>query len=292
MHMNAYCQKCLLDKRLSACPPDAAPERVEVYRQRVQALVSDGAQLSTPEVDYAISLVYRELFGPGRDFTALNAHFNDLMLSLEPDMRSDVRRAADPLAREVQYAMMGNFIDFAALDNVEESRLRALLNGVADVPVDAGALAALREAATNARRLAFFTDNCGEIVADKVLIGALKALNPRLTVTVVVRGEPTGNDATLADAHQVDMASVADAVIGNGTGIAGNPMGRISPEALAAARGADVLIAKGQANYESMSGCGLNVFYIFMCKCALFMDRFRVPQYSGILTRERDVPRA
>ena len=286
MRMNAYCQRCLRDKRLNAFPRDAAPERVEAYRQRVTELIRSGTHLCTPEVDYAIGQVYRELFGAPRDFSAINHHFNALMLDLEPDLAANVARAADPLARAVQYAMMGNFIDFAALDNVEEGKLRALLDGAADVPVDAGMLSALREEVTGARSLAFFTDNCGEIVADKVLLRALRALNPGMSVTVVVRGEPTGNDATLADAAQVGLDTVADRVIGNGTGIPGNPMGRISPEAGAVARSADVLIAKGQANYESMSGCGLNVFYIFMCKCALFMDRFRVPQYSGILTRE------
>ena len=48
-----------------------------------------------------------------------------------------------------------------------------------------------------------------------------------------------------------------------------------------------MLIAKGQGNYEGLSGCGLNIFYIFLCKCSLFMEHFGVPQFSGMLVRER-----
>ena len=49
---------------------------------------------------------------------------------------------------------------------------------------------------------------------------------------------------------------------------------------------ADLIISKGQANYEGLSGCGRNIFYIFMCKCELFINRFKLPRFSGVLTRE------
>ena len=132
-----------------------------------------------------------------------------------------------------------------------------------------------------------FTDNCGEIVTDKLLLRTLRRLNPALSMTAILRGAPAGNDATLEDARQVDLTAVADHIMGNGTGIPGTPLNRVSPEALAVIRDADQLISKGQANYETLGGCGLNVFYIFMCKCELFTERFGVPRFSGILTRER-----
>jgi len=64
------------------------------------------------------------------------------------------------------------------------------------------------------------------------------------------------------------------------------PEGRVSEMCRRAMDEADVLISKGQANYETLCGCGLNIYYIFMCKCRLFMDRFHVPQFAGLIVRE------
>ena len=75
-------------------------------------------------------------------------------------------------------------------------------------------------------------------------------------------------------------------VIGSGAAVEGAVLRCLSAEALAAVAGADAVIAKGQANYESLGGSGYPVFYIFMCKCSLFTERFGVPQFGGILTRE------
>jgi len=79
---------------------------------------------------------------------------------------------------------------------------------------------------------------------------------------------------------------VAHAVIGSGCDLPGAVLTRISAEARAEVDAADVIIAKGQANYEGLSGCGRNIFYIFMCKCDLFIRRFNAPRFSGVLTKE------
>ena len=91
----------------------------------------------------------------------------------------------------------------------------------------------------------------------------------------------------MEDAAQVGMDSLAR-VIGNGTALDGTVIRKMPAESRLVLENADVLIAKGQANYETLHGCGLNVFYLFMCKCDLFTERFHVPQFSGILAAERD----
>ena len=285
MLMNAACARCLLDKKLDAFPADAPAAAAEEYRRRVRALVEGNTTLSSPEVDAEIDHIYERLFGPRVDYAPIKRRFNALMLDLEPSMRRGVQAAEDPLARAVQYAMAGNFIDFAAMDSVDEGELRRLLDRAGEIPVEARALEELRGALASAKNLVYMTDNCGEIVADKVLMATLRALYPSLDITAMVRGAPVVNDATLEDARQVDLEAVAR-VIGSGCGYAGNPLPRLSGEARAALADADVILAKGQANYETLNGCGLNIFYLFMCKCDLFMERFHVARFAGMLTRE------
>ena len=286
MIMNAHCAKCLMDKWLEATPAEAAPPLRAAYEGQVRALIEGNRTLSSPEMDSALIDIYTAHFGPGVDYGPIKRRFNALMLALLPEMRADIESAADPLERAVQYAMTGNFIDFAAMSDVDEDKLRGLLKAAGDVPVDARALAALRREALRARRLLFMTDNCGEIVTDRALIEVLGRLNPDMEITVMVRGAPVVNDATLEDAEQVGMAETAHRIVGSGCGIAGNPLNRISDEARRAIDAADVMISKGQANYEALNGCGLNMFFIFMCKCQLFMDRFHVPRFAGMLTQE------
>lgn len=220
------------------------------------------------------------------DYSKIKKFFNTLMLTLENKMREEVRASKDPLCRAMQYAMGGNFIDFGAMGAVDENKLCEILDGSCDIEIDMGVLEELRADIKKAKNIVFFTDNCGEIVADKVLMNAIKGENPDAHLTAIVRGAPILNDATLEDAEQVGLELVADKVIGNGNGIAGNVLSRASSEAMAYINKADLLISKGQGNFETLSGCGLNVYYVFMCKCDLFVNRFNVPLYTGLLKKE------
>ena len=94
------------------------------------------------------------------------------------------------------------------------------------------------------------------------------------------------NDASIEDAEHVGMSDVAD-VIGNGTRIAGTSLNKISREAREILEKADVIIAKGQGNYETMSGCGLNVYYMFLCKCDYFVERFQGEYLEHMFIKER-----
>ncbi len=286
MRMNDGCRRCQLNKKLNAYPAGATEEQIREYQSTVKDLVNNSGKASSPETASRISAVYRKLFGPEKDFTEIKAHFNALMMELWPDMQASVREAADPLERAVQLAMTGNFIDFVALAEVDENKLRRLLADAHRIAVDRIMLEAFRQEIIRACRMVYFTDNCGEIVTDRLLMETIRSINPALQVTAILRGEPVANDATLEDAEQVGLGETAQKVMGSGNDIPGAVIERFSGAASEEIQRADLLVSKGQGNYEGLSGCGLNIFYIFMCKCTFFMERFGVKQFTGILTRE------
>ena len=277
----------MLNKHLNNYPADAPKELVREYQEALVELTQQSGAVPTgPEVFHQVKETRKRLFGEGEmDYTQIKRHFNDLMLGLEEELEHRVLASEDPLKSAVQYAMMGNFIDFAALDRVEEGKLMELLDRAPVIGMDEECLALMREQAAVSKTLTLITDNCGEIVMDKILLRQLKRLNPDLAITVIVRGAPVANDATMEDAQQVGLTELGRCM-GNGTATDGTVLRILSREAREAIVKADMVIAKGQANYETLYGCGCNVFYIFMCKCMLFMDRFKVPQFTGILTRE------
>ena len=115
----------------------------------------------------------------------------------------------------------------------------------------------------------------------------VKKMNPQAKITAIVRGAEVLNDATLMDAEQVGLSDVAY-VIDNGNDIAGTALEEIEGEPKELIKSADVILAKGQANFETMQGCGLNVYYIFMCKCEMFANMFGVPRFTGMLLNDKN----
>ena len=288
MELNAGCKACLTRKWLGKCPPEASPEAAEAYRDAINALMESDPRATSPELDCRLAALRASMFGPGEDYGPIKRHFNALLMAMEPELYDSAMRADEPLRRAVQYAMTGNFIDFAALDSVDEGKLRELLDRAGDIPIGDDVMQAFKSAVLKAKSVVYILDNCGEIAMDRVLMRVMKAMNPGMKLTAVVKGGDIVNDATREDTEQVKLDAVADSIVDTGCAIAGVPERQISEACREALEGADVLISKGQANYETLCGCGLNLFYIFMCKCQLFMDRFGVPQFSGLLVRERD----
>lgn len=289
IRLNPECVSCLIKKQIDNYPPGiSADERMD-YMQSLLRIVSDAPKtMSAPEIMDSIYDLHRERFGPLKDYTEIKRHFNKLMLGVLPKLSSELENSAEPLIDAVRYAMTGNFIDFAAMDNVDEDKLSGFLADAKNIPIDEHEYTALKNDIMNGKRLVYLTDNCGEIALDKLLISVIRKIDPELDITVIVRGHDVVNDATLDDARQVGLTDELT-VLGNGSTVAGTCLDLISPEARSAIESADLIISKGQGNFETLHKCGLNVYYIFMCKCDMFARRFNVPLYRGILINDKTV---
>ena len=294
--LHPECVSCLIKKQIDVYPKSASREQALTYMRRLGELMAAlPDRAGGPVIMEAITDIRREVFGPDaasveRDYGAVKTHFNRLMTDVvaSAEIYSRVFACDDPLRAALGYAMTGNFIDFGAMDSVDEGKLRALLD-TASERVDAvdPAYRSLKRDLSEARRLAILTDNCGEIVLDKLLTAVIHALYPDLAITVLVRGGDVLNDATMEDAAQVGFDRMEGVrVLGNGDRLAGTDIDRISPEAREVLVSADLILAKGQGNYETLRGCGLPVYYAFLCKCRFFADRFGVPVYTGMLVME------
>jgi len=130
------------------------------------------------------------------------------------------------------------------------------------------------------------TDNCGEIVLDKLFIREIMKQYPQLKITTIVRGGAVLNDAQLEDAKQIGLTELV-AVLDNGNNIAGTWLEEVALPAKQRIEEADVILAKGQANFETLRGCGLNIYYIFLCKCEMFARQFEVEKFTGMLVNEK-----
>jgi len=128
------------------------------------------------------------------------------------------------------------------------------------------------------------TDNAGEIVFDRLLAETLQEKYPHLEITFLVRGANVANDATRADA---ETAGITFPVIDSGNAIGGTSIKHICQEAKDALYSADVVLSKGMGNTESLYGCGCNVYYAFLVKCARLAEFFEAPLMKPLFVREK-----
>lgn len=285
--LKAECVGCIAKKYMEKHPEGISEEQKRIYMQRVLKVVSEASpDHSGPVMVYGINQVRKEMFGIADDFEVEKQYFNEKMLACEAKLEQKIMEAEDALKLAIQYALIGNYIDFGAMKVVDEAYLMQTLEQAQIHELKKEEYDAFREDLNQAKRLVYLTDNCGEIVLDKLLIKTIQRLYPKVEITVIVRGDAVLNDATLEDAKQVELTEMVR-VIGNGNGIAGTWLDAVSEEAKACIDEADVLISKGQANFETLQGCAKNIYYMFLCKCDMFVRIFDVPKFTGMFINEK-----
>ena len=289
MKVSAECMHCLVKRQAENIKKYPDEEKKAEYLGKVLGIIANNAaEEPAPVLLSHIGRLHEEYFGKPFSFDELKKGYNAMLLEKEDEIRTKISEAADPLVLALRFAQIGNFIDFGAMDSVDDAKLMEFLEQAEKLPLSEETYAKFTENLKTARKLVYMTDNCGEIVLDKLLLESIQKAAPHVECTVIVRGEPVLNDATMEDALQVGIEKCGK-VIPNGTNIAGTYIPWVSAEAKKALDEADILISKGQGNFESLHGCGLNIYYLFLCKCQWFMGRFGLPQYSGVFINEFDL---
>lgn len=289
MQFPVECIECLVKRHAAMAKKADTPERGLAYMREVLRIIADAPEgVAVPYLTPLLAdAAKRQLGAAGMDYAAVKAESNRVMEQLLPGLRERVFADSDPLRAAMSIAVTCNYIDFTALyGRVDFGELETLLDSALENPLQNGALERFREELRAASSLLILCDNAGEIYADRLLGEALKKEYPRLRLTYAVRGKPAVNDALREDALQAGLDKLGD-VIDNGTGISGTELGCIGAELKEALYSADVILAKGQGNLETLFGCGLNIYYAFLCKCGRFCDRFGVPPLTGMFVSEK-----
>lgn len=273
------CAKCLYDKQRHLTDD-------REYLKEVKNIIdSRGEDDTSPYLVYLFNEVYRRRFGERASYKEIKKKYNDLVLSMEKDLRQKIEGADNPLEAALAYARIGNYIDFGAMNSVDENTFLSLFDDAGIQERDRSAIDSFEKQLSYANSFLLITDNCGEIVLDKLFVEQLEKRFPGLEIKVMVRGREVLNDATLEDACYVGMDKLTE-VISNGNAVAGTVYDMLPDEAKKVLDTADVILAKGQGNYESLCRQGRHIFYSFLCKCELFTSRFNVPRLTGVFVEE------
>ncbi len=289
--LRSECIACLLRHHINAAPKTAPEDKKREFLQKLLGILASAPEdISTPLLIEQVVEMRKDYFPIGNEYAEIKKYYNSMMMEYEEEVEQKIISSDDPLKTALQFSMVGNFIDFGAMDSIDENRLHELLMTYHDISVDETELKKLKSELKTARKLVLLADNCGEIVMDKLLLREIERECPQTEISVIVRGEPVINDVTMEDAEQVGLTKEFT-VQGNGSGICGTVPERLSPEAGKLFEEADVILSKGQGNFEALHHCGKNVYYVFLCKCEMFAEMFKVKQFSGILASDEKVRR-
>ena len=258
------CIPCFVRQGLDAARLATDDERI--HEQVIREVLRLGAPLdfwpnATP-IGQKIHRLIRGLINNGDPYRQAKEQFNNLALRLYPELEERVRGSEDPFETAVRLAIAGNIIDLGVKTSLPESDVEKTIEQSLTASFDDSQIRALKDAAARAENILYLADNAGEIVFDRLLIEQL----PTEKVAVVVKGEPVINDATMEDAKTAGLTDIVE-VIDNGSDAPGTILETCSQRFRDRFENADLILAKGQGNYETLSDLDENIFFILKAKC-------------------------
>jgi len=281
------CLICQLERNVATARKLGTEEQATAFAKDLMKLLADAPDgVSAPFFTPGVAKLFQKHYGLDADrYKQEKQNSNAFILARMDRIREKVVSASDPVKAGLQFAILGNYIDFAGLrGEVSFEKLDQMLIDALNMELDEGNYRDLCAEFEQGKKLLYLTDNAGEIGFDRVFAEVIHEKYPNLQITFCVRGGPAANDATREDAKEV---GIPFPVIDNGNTIPGTQIDRLSAEAKQAMDEADVILSKGQGNAETLLGCGYNIYYAFLVKCQLFMERFDKPKLTPMLVKER-----
>ena len=285
--IDTHCLQCLLRRYIELARTLGTEEQATAFAKQIMKLcIAAPEDVSSPWFGPQLADLLHDMYGLDYDrFRQEKQDSNRFVLERLPQIRERVQCAEDPVYAGLRFAIFGNYLDFSALQGqVSFEKLEELLDKALEMELDEQVYADFCRDLRRGGKLVYLTDNAGEIGFDRVLAETIAQVYPQTAITFCVRGAVAQNDATREDAAAV---GIPFPVIDNGNRVAGTQLDMLSQEAAAAISGADMILAKGMANAETMLGCGYNVYYAFLVKCQRFVAHFGKPMFTPMLVKER-----
>jgi uncharacterized protein with ATP-grasp and redox domains len=216
-----------------------------------------------PKMGQLIHRIVTEETGNTDPFLEIKKECNEIALKLQPELREIVEKSSDRFLTAAKLAIAGNIIDFATPTEFSSEIMSDTINNILSSPVDPASFELLKMNIEKADKILYLGDNAGEIIFDKIFINEL----PNNKITFCVRGRPILNDALMGDAKKAGLTSMVK-VINSGTDLPGIISDECSTEFKNCFNEADLIIAKGQGNFETLNDSKKNIFFLFKVKCS------------------------
>jgi uncharacterized protein with ATP-grasp and redox domains len=260
---------------------DDKKSRERILRQILFRMANESFDKTPSSVGGDIHRIVRLLSGNSDPYLEIKKDSNALALRLMPSLKQLIQSSKDPFETAVRLAIAGNVIDSGQGDHVGEEKIRKTVSQCLDQPISKPTLNELREEIGKASNIVYLGDNAGEIFFDRLLI---EELNGR-PITFVVRGAPIINDALKDDARMAGLDTLGR-VVDNGSDVPGTILEECSPEFKRHFMEADLVIVKGQGNYETLSEERKKIFFLLQVKCPVIARDIGCEQGDMVIVKK------
>ena len=271
------CIPCLLKQSLNATRVVTDDQAVQekVLRSVMAELLDSPLDYSPPLIAHTIYSIVDDITGCDDPYKSLKMEYNQIAMEMYPDLKDIVDKSDDRLFTAVKLAIAGNIIDFGA--NIQfdvEETIEDILTkkfAINDYPL-------FVESLEDSENILYLADNAGEVGFDRILI---EEIMDYADVVYAVKKKPIINDATIDDAIFCGIDSIAEIVTTSDT--PGTILERCDPEFVEIYRSADMIISKGQGNYETLSEEAGYIFFLLLAKCPVIAADLGVKIGDGVL---------
>jgi uncharacterized protein with ATP-grasp and redox domains len=286
MRMHDKCLPCVVNQVIKVANITGVDTKEELLREVFTYLSRIDFEITTPEIiGEVFSMIKRHTNNPD-PYKETRDYYNSLFVKLIPEFERKIENAEYPFLLAMRYAIVGNIIDFNPIHNTLLEDIYDCFEKMEELELAIDDSHTLMEDILCAKTLLYLGDNCGEICMDKILLRKIKELNPNIRILFGVRGKPVVNDSIAEDAYTVGINEYAE-IIDNGDSSLGTVLGRTSPAFRELYEKADVVIAKGQANYECLSEENKNIYFLLMTKCGVIADNIGVEEKKMICMKNK-----
>jgi uncharacterized protein with ATP-grasp and redox domains len=240
-------------------------------------------ETTPPQIGWLVHKTIREATGNLDPYREIKRDHNEQVLRIETDLADLIDDSSSPLMNALRLAGTGNLIDMGPERRWTD--VAEIFDGFMTKNSDYFDYPGFENFLRNSKTLLYLGDNAGEIVLDKILIKLLIQMTD-LDITFAVRGGPIINDATTEDAEFVGITDMVR-TIDTGAAFPGVVLDECSEEFLHYYHNADMILSKGQGNYESLSNVRENIFFLFKAKCLVVADKIGCDVNELVLQKGR-----
>jgi uncharacterized protein with ATP-grasp and redox domains len=266
LKLNLDCIPCFLRQALQAVRfiSDDEDLHQKVLREVAEELLESNWNATPPELAHKVHRIVKRLTNESDPYKKAKRESNNSVLKMYPALKKHIEESNDPLRTAVRLAIAGNIIDFGPL---QDFNLEKTIKEVLSRTFSVDDYEQLKEKILNAKTLLYFADNAGEIVFDKLLVETILKIKNLEKIRFAVKGGPIINDATIEDAKYIRLSNLPNVeFLEMSNGEPGKWPERNSQTVKKWIIKYDLVISKGQGNYEGLSEHN-GLFFLLIAKC-------------------------
>ncbi|MEA1995886.1 MAG: ARMT1-like domain-containing protein [Campylobacterota bacterium] len=288
MKTKSECILCFINQALRASNIIGASEE-----KKMQAAISVIKYLSNvdlavppPVISEGVYSRIKKVLNNDDPYKKVKQHFTEIAFSYLPQLKKTVKKSKSPIDTAVRLSLAGNVVDFGS--QMEQFDVEDAINTSLSTKITLDDSKIFIEELKKAKNLFFVADNAGEIVFDKLLLQTIKEVYPEINIKTVARESPIINDITIDEMKAINMQEIGE-LLSSGAAIPGLDISRCSEKCKKAFYDADIIISKGQGNFEILSELNDNrIYFLFIVKCSVIARYMNLPLLSRVFSKKRE----